>query len=1252
MARNGSGTYDLPAGNPVATGTVISSVVQNNTMTDIGTALTGSVARDGQSPATANIPMGDNKLTGLATPTARTDATSLGSIQDGVGVYGATVGGSGNAITVTLAPVITAYAAGQKFSFIAGAANTGGVTINFNALGAKAITKVGTTALVANDILSSSLVEVEYDGTRFQLISPIGADPSGTYLPLAGGTLTGDLNMSAKAINEATHTEAAHATTSDIWTGGNTCLLSGSVVTFTDVADAPAVGAVRYVVANAAHVITDNSSLEVDGNANYTCAAGDLLRFEAKTTSTFRVSVVAHGDGAGSGDAKTANPLSQFAATTSAQLAGVISNETGSGLLVFGTSPTLVTPALGTPSALVGTNISGTAASLTAGTVTTNANLTGHITSTGNAAVLGSFTSAQLATALTNETGSGAACFATAPTIVGLTATGDITMSGKAVNEAVHTEAAHATTSDIWTGGNTCLLSGSVVTFTDVADAPQAGAVRFVVANAAHVITDNSALEVDGNANYTCGIGDVLMFTAKTTSTFRVNILSHGDTTGDYVPSAVAITGGTINGTTIGASTPAAGDFTTLDATGVATATTFEPDGDTSASDNAAIGYTAAEGLVLTGQGSSGDVTIKNDADAKVMEVLTGTTTAAFAGQVTGTGFTGTLDGILGSGTPAAATTTTLACTTLNTSGAVVFNDAGADVDFRVEGDTNANLLVVDASADAVGIGTDAPETYLHVFKASSGASTDGSAVAHFESSGSTVLQISAGTSSDCHIAFGDSGNQNIGSIAYLNNGNHMAFRADNGEKMRITGAGNVGIGIAAPTSELQITAATPEVNIHDGAADTFTSGDVSSSLLFTARNSSVRTIGEIDAIHASTNGTVGHLRFQTRHGDALAERMRIDSSGNVGIGTTAPEAKLDIRSDIDESSTYTGQLAINSVTKSTGNLARIMFSHDNHGSASIASDYESSGNGNLIFSTRGGGNPTERMRIAANGKVGIGTTAPLAKNHTFGAGTAVVASGSDGAAEAIIEGANIAMTSSYGNLNVISNTAQAANTGGQIAFGGKSTDSSNVYATWGVIKGGKENGTSANIASYLAFSTRANGGGNTEKMRISSAGKLLIGTTSEYSAPKVGIGYVGGTDNGIVLFSSTTAAASQISFFVDNTTHVGNITTNGSSSTAYNTSSDYRLKENVEYDWDATTRLKQLKPARFNFLADPDNTVDGFMAHEAQEVVPEAVTGTKDEVDDDGNIVIQGIDQSKLVPLLVKTIQELEARIAVLEAK
>ena len=92
---------------------------------------------------------------------------------------------------------------------------------------------------------------------------------------------------------------------------------------------------------------------------------------------------------------------------------------------------------------------------------------------------------------------------------------------------------------------------------------------------------------------------------------------------------------------------------------------------------------------------------------------------------------------------------------------------------------------------------------------------------------------------------------------------------------------------------------------------------------------------------------------------------------------------------------------------------------------------------------------------------------------------------------------------------------------------------------------------------------------------------------------------------------------------FRRNVGDVGSISTT-SSATAYNTSSDYRLKENVSYDFDATSRLKQLKPARFNFKADADTTVDGFLAHEVSNIVPEAISGTKDATetytDDDGN--------------------------------
>jgi len=111
--------------------------------------------------------------------------------------------------------------------------------------------------------------------------------------------------------------------------------------------------------------------------------------------------------------------VATFLATpSSANLISAVTDETGSGALVFANSPTLVTPALGTPSALVGTNITGTASGLTAGNVTTNANLTGAVTSVGNATSLGSFSSANLLAALTDETGTGSAVFATSPTLV------------------------------------------------------------------------------------------------------------------------------------------------------------------------------------------------------------------------------------------------------------------------------------------------------------------------------------------------------------------------------------------------------------------------------------------------------------------------------------------------------------------------------------------------------------------------------------------------------------------------------------------------------------------------------------------------------------------------------------------------------------------------------------------------------------------------------------------------------------------
>ena len=203
-----------------------------------------------------------------------------------------------------------------------------------------------------------------------------------------------------------------------------------------------------------------------------------------------------------------------------------------------------------------------------------------------------------------------------------------------------------------------------------------------------------------------------------------------------------------------------------------------------------------------------------------------------------------------------------------------------------------------------------------------------------------------------------------------------------------------------------------------------------------------------------------------------------------------------------------------------------------------------------------------------------------------------------------------------------------------------------------------------ANAPAALVFRTSTNvdsasnssDGEISEKMRIDSVGRVMIGATnaSSYSTGGLMAAHSGGSSNSPVQVVNGTGSGTRrmIDFFVGTgTARVGSIQSNDSA-TAFNTSSDYRLKENLNYTWDATARLKQLKPVQFNWISDDTNTVmDGFLAHEVSDVVPFAISGEKDELWTDGSPMYQQIDQSKLVPLLVKTIQELEARIAALEA-
>jgi hypothetical protein len=207
MSFNGSGTFVInSAGQPVVANTVISATTFNALTSDLANGLSTCITKDGQTTPTANIPMGGFKITNLATGTAATDAATVAQIQSN-GAALVTVTGT-DTLTGTLTPALVAYVTGAVYYFVAPATNTGAVTLNIDTLGAKAVTRDGTTALVAGDIVSGEMVAVVYDGTRFQLISAVNSftnlNVSGTLTVAGATTLNGNLqvgNAAADTVN-------------------------------------------------------------------------------------------------------------------------------------------------------------------------------------------------------------------------------------------------------------------------------------------------------------------------------------------------------------------------------------------------------------------------------------------------------------------------------------------------------------------------------------------------------------------------------------------------------------------------------------------------------------------------------------------------------------------------------------------------------------------------------------------------------------------------------------------------------------------------------------------------------------------------------------------------------------------------------------------------------------------------------------------------------------------------------------------
>ena len=614
-------------------------------------------------------------------------------------------------------------------------------------------------------------------------------------------------------------------------------------------------------------------------------------------------------------------------------------------------------------------------------------------------------------------------------------------------------------------------------------------------------------------------------------------------------------------------------------------------------------------------------------------------------------------------------------------------------------GTNDIERLRIDSSGN-VGIGTTAPAGTLSIYKASN-------PYLYFQNSASGT-----GTNDGFSMVY-------AGSDMYIANRENgiLAYESPAGsERFRIDSSGNVGIGVTSVHSSRRVEIKQP--SSYSAALRILADGNGNDGNLQWFSGLSQYEIG-------ITQGTDA-LKFQ-RNG---TERMRIDSSGNVGIGTTSPGSKL----AVFDSSAAVFRLETPGV---------IAISHSFDGTDYTINNNDGSSGHPIIFGTKAAG--AESMRIDNSGKVGIGTSSPgnplHIKNDYPIIRLEATASGYVG--RNTIGGFQNLLSIDCDNDNAIANSATVFNVDGSERLRidssgrlllGTTTEGYPFADTLTIAESGHagitiRSGTTSNGAVYFSDATSGTGEYDgwvdyshnnramqfgvaaNERMRIDSSGRLLVGGTSAYVSDanfqvtddtnaKFVISNPGnasyslavGTDNalafkdesnalermrilnngkirvkcsnfatdpsssnpGLQLFDTSGGAITSAGSGSGAESHLIIINTNGvvgqikssGSATLYQTSSDYRLKENVVDLDGAITRVKQLAPKRFNFIADDTTTLDGFIAHEAQTVVPEAVTGEKDGEE------MQGIDQSKLVPLLTAALQEAIAKIETLEQR
>jgi hypothetical protein len=576
--------------------------------------------------------------------------------------------------------------------------------------------------------------------------------------------------------------------------------------------------------------------------------------------------------------------------------------------------------------------------------------------------------------------------------------------------------------------------------------------------------------------------------------------------------------------------------------------------------------------------------------------------------------------------------------------------------------------------------------------------STDGT-ILNLKKNGTTVgsiasqssgTQLSIETGSGNEIRVSASGALTLEADREGNGGgDHIDFRTANSEAMRIDSSGSVLINTASHTPTDTELVVSSEYNV---------SGTTDAGITLSARqsgnwrNSGIFANGDALTFTTGDTGVNGAI--------STSEKMRIDSSGNVGINTSDPVENLTVGATTTAagfslgSATTQAYLRYNNYFSGTSQV-----SDATKGSASISLGRSSDGVITFNTAAAGAGTPTEAARFDSSGNLLVGTTTAAgvdgvtlngfgyvygnranAVSGYFDRGTSdgdILEFRKDGSTVGSIgtTSGDLTISSSasshaglrFSNSNILPLKDGALSAGG-IDLGQSSGNYGfkDLYLSGNITMGGRL------LDNTHIFANAAN---TTEYARIDSSGNLLLGTTSINGVGGITLNPNSSNGAGQIVFNRNTTASTSFPFVFQDAGGAKGSISYTDTATAYNTSSDYRLKTDAQPITGASARVQALNPVNFEWITD-GTRVDGFLAHEAQAIVPEAVTGAKDAMrdeeyevtpavlDDDGNVVTeavmgtrsvpdyQGIDQSKLVPLLTAALQEALTKIDALETR